>query len=272
LVLNNTPETVLPRDLQGKVAVVTGASRGVGKGIALGLGDAGATVYVTGRTLDQRNAPWPGTIGETATAVTHLGGRGIAVCCDHRDDVQVKALFRQVQDEQGRLDVLVNNATSFGATPDGYPQEDVPFWELPVALWDEMHVVGLRSHYVAAICAAPTMIGQRSGLIVNISSNGATSYVFNAAYGVVKAGVDKLTADMAHDLQPYNVAVLSLRPPFTKTEKYVVQAERHDLSRARSPEFTGRAVVALAADPKVMEKTGRVFRVTDLAGEYGFTD
>jgi dehydrogenase/reductase SDR family member 1 len=151
------PETALPRALKGKVAVVTGASRGIGKGIALGLGDAGATVYVTGRTLERTNVPWPGTIDETAAFVTQLGGCGIAVCCDHRDDAQVKALFRQVQDEQGWLDVLVNNATSFGATPDGYPQEDVPFWELPVAFWDEMHVVGLRSHYVAASCAAPTM-------------------------------------------------------------------------------------------------------------------
>ena len=174
-----------------KTAVVTGASRGIGKGIALALGEAGATVYVSGRTVRKGSSPWPGTITETAAAVTRLGGRGIAVGCDHRNDDEVKALFRQVNEEQGKLDVLVNNVTSFGEAAGGYPPEDVPFWEAPIALWDEMHTVGLRSHYVAGACAAPMMIARRSGLIVNISSFGAANYVFGAAYGVAKAGVDK---------------------------------------------------------------------------------
>jgi dehydrogenase/reductase SDR family member 1 len=259
----------MARTLQGTVAVVTGASRGIGKGIALELGTTGAIVYVTGRTLHEGSSSWPGSITETASAVTRLGGQGIAIHCDHHNDDEVKAIFEQVQDEQGKLDVLVNNVTSFGATPDGYPLDEVPFWESPIALWDEMHSVGLRSHYVAGAYAAPMMIGQHGGLIVNISAAGAVSYMFNAAYGAAKAGVDKLSADMAHDLRPHNVVVLSLWPPFTKTEKVMAEPERYDLGRARSPQLTGRAVVALAADPKVMEKTGRVLRVIDLAAEYG---
>lgn len=262
----------MTQTLSGRVALVTGGSRGIGKGIALELGRAGATVYISGRTLHEGGSSWSGSITETADAITHLGSRGIAVCCDHHNDGEVKALFQQVHNEQGKLDVLVNNATSFGATATGYPLEDIPFWELPITLWDEMHTVGLRSHYVASTFAAPMMIGQRSGLIVNISSAGAANYAFNAAYGVAKAGLDKLTADMAHDLRPYSVAVVSLWPPFTRTEKYMAHSEQVDLTRARSPEFTGRAVVALASDPKIVEKTGRVLRVTDLANEYGITD
>ncbi len=258
----------MSRTLKGTVAVVTGASRGIGKGIALGLGESGATVYITGRTVQEGSGPMPGTITQTAEEVTHLGGQGVAVRCDHRDDAEVEALFRQVREEQGRLDILVNNATSFS-----YPwPEGVPFWKLPTAIWDELHTVGLRSHYVASAFAAPIMIAQRSGLIVNISSNGASRYLFNVPYGVGKAGVDKMSADMAHELRSYNVAVISLWPRDTKTELVMAQPERYDLSRAVSPQFNGRAVAALAADSNIMGKTGRSLRVTELAQEYGFTD
>ena len=262
----------MPQSLLGKVAVVTGGSRGIGKGIALALGKAGATVYISGRTLHAGGSIWSGSITETANEITQLGSRGIAVCCDHHHDAEVQALFQQVHNEQGQLDVLVNNATSFGDTATGYPPEEVPFWELPLTLWDEMHTVGLRSHYVASAFAAPMLIGQRRGLIVNISSAGAANYAFNAAYGVAKAGLDKLTADMAHDLRPYGVTVVSLWPPFTRTEKYLAHSDQYDLTRAQSPEFTGRAIVALASDPTLVEKTGRVLRVTDLASEYGIAD
>jgi dehydrogenase/reductase SDR family protein 1 len=197
----------MSRTLQGKVAVVTGGSRGIGKGIALELGQAGAIVYVTGRTLHEGSTLSPGTILETAAEVTRMGGQGIAIRCDHSHDAEVEALFRRVQEEQGRLDILVNNVF---ATPPGKMPAGVPFWELPIALWDEFHTVGLRSHYVASVFAAPLMLAQRRGLIVNISSAGAgPHHPFGVAYGVGKAGVDKLTADMAHELRPHGIAVIS---------------------------------------------------------------
>ena len=257
------------RSLEGKVAVVTGASRGIGKGIACELGRAGATVYATGRTLEDRSSPWLGSLKTTADEVTNLGGRGIPLRCDHRDDAAVTAAFERVLREQGRLDILVNNATAFGDTSDGYPLDDVPFWEVPVRLWDEMHTVGLRSHYVAAAIAAPAMIKERSGLIVNVSSAGATNYVFNAAYGASKAALDKLSADMARDLKDTGVTVISVWPPFTRTEKIDAMKQNIDLSRAKSPRFTGRVIVALAADPNLPERTGRALGIADMAMEYG---
>jgi len=265
-------------NLAGKVTIVTGASRGIGKGIALELGSAGATVYVSGRTSASGEVPVPGSIAETAEAVTRNGGRGVAVHCDHGDDRQVAELFARVRREQGRLDVLVNNATAFGNTTDVYPLEGVncPFWQAPVALWDAMHAVGLRSHYVAAALAVPLMLGPKAGLIVNISSAGASTYVFNSAYGAAKAALDKLSADMAHELRTQEttarIAALSLWPPFTSTEKSLAQLDATTLKRARSPQFTGRAVVALACDVNVIAKSGRALRVIDLADEYGFTD
>ncbi len=260
--------------LKGQISIVTGASRGIGRGIALGLGQAGATVYVTGRTLHNGASKWPGTITATSEEVTSLGGNGIAVRCDHRNDNEVEAVFKRVRDEQNRLDILVNNATSFGETPtsQGYDPMDVPFWELPFSQWDEMLDVGLRSHYVASVLAAQLMVSRRSGVIVNISSNGAKQYAGNVAYGVGKAAVDKLSSDMAHQLRQHNIASISIWPPLTRTEKVMAYKERYDLKKAYSPLFTGLAVLALAADPKIMDKTGLSFRVTDLATEYRFSD
>lgn len=259
--------------MNGKVAIVTGASRGIGKGIALALGQQGGTVYATGRSVDRGASRWPGTVTETAQEVTRLGGVGIAAPCDHRNDGEVRAVFQRIQEEQGRLDLLVNNATSFGETSTSYgydPEDD--FWTLPIAQWDEMQLVGLRSHYVASVFAAPMMIARRSGLIVNISSAGAVSFAGNIAYGVGKAAVDKLAADMAHQLRPHGVTAISLWPPLTKTEKVVAFPERYNLSRALSPLFVGRIVAALAMDPKIMDKTGRALKVTELADEYGLKD
>ncbi len=187
---------------------------------------------------------------------------------DHRDNAAVQGLFQRVQADQGRLELLVNNATGFADTPSGYPPEGVPCWELPVGLWDELHTVGLRSHYVASVYAAPLLLAGGRRLIVNISSFGAVAY----AYGAAKAGLDKLTADLAHELRPYQVAVVSLWPPLTTTEKVLARADRYELSRAHSPWFTSRAVAALAADPQVMQRTGQALAVTDLAAEYGFGD
>jgi len=254
-------------DLKGVVAIVTGASRGVGKGIALGLGEAGATVYVTGRTIAPQ--PLPGTIGETAAAVTALGGHGIAVRCDHAVDAEVQALFAQVDREQGHVDLLVNNAF---AVPDG--KLVAPFWELPIDQWDTLHTVGLRSHYVAAVFAAQRMVPQKRGLIVNVSSFGAKIYAVNVAYGAGKAGVDRLSRDMGRELAPHNVTAVSLWPGIVKTERLLLEPERlgFDPSKGETPQFSGRAVAALYADPNRLAKTGQPLVVAELAQEYDFTD
>ena len=257
----------MTKPLSECVAVVTGASRGVGKGIALGLGEAGATVYVTGRSTAPGKIP--GTVKETAEEVTALGGRGVAVLCNHGNDGEVKALFDLVKEREKRLDVLVNNAF---AIPDG--RLAGRFWELPISHWDEMHAVGLRSHYVAAVHAAPLLLLSQRGLLVNVSSFGAKVYAVNVAYGVGTAGVDLMTRDMAKDLMQAGVCVVSIWPGIVKTERLMIEPERlgYDPSGGESPRFSGRAVAALAADPKRMEKTGRALVVAELAEEYGFTD
>jgi NAD(P)-dependent dehydrogenase (short-subunit alcohol dehydrogenase family) len=259
------------RPLTGVVAVVTGASRGIGRGIAVELGAAGATVYVTGRTLEEGSARHrlPGTIGATAEQVTAAGGRGIPVRCDHHVDAEVEAVFAQVSKEQGRLDVLVNNVFS---APDFAQWMGTKFWELPVAAWDETIDIGLRSHYVASVYAARMMVPIKRGLIVNISSAGSVAYSHNVPYGVGKAGVDKLTADTAHELADVGVAVVSLWPGLVKTELVLSAGDLIDVSKAETPEFTGRAVVALATDERVMARSGQAFYVADLAKEYGFTE
>jgi len=263
------------KPLAGKIAVVTGGTRGVGKGMALGLGEAGATVYVTGRTLRQGGSMWPGSLEETAAEVTRLGGVGIPVACDHADDDSVAALFRRVADEAGQLDILVNNVF---AAPDRMPT-NVPFWELPSDLWEMLMRVGLRSHYIASRHAAPLMVARKQGLIVNTSSGGAVRYTFNVPFGVQKAGVDKMARDMAQDLRPHNVAAVVIWPGFIKSEKVLAQPDRlppaltkRILEQGETAQFAGRAVAALAADRNVMEKSGKLLLAAELAVEYGFTD
>ena len=257
--------------LRDKIAVVTGASRGIGRGIALGLGEAGCTVYLTSRTVRNGDSNRPGSVTATAEEVTRIGGHGIAVPCDHQIDTATEAVFRRVMDEQGRLDLLVNNATSY--TTDVGPPEGAPFWELPIEIWDEMHTVGLRSHYVASIYAARIMVPQRHGLIVNVSSWGAVQYTGNVSYNVVKAGVDMLTLGTAHELREHDVAVVSIWPRLTRTEGVLAHPDMFpNLSKAWTPIFNGRAVAALASDPAVIDKTGRALDMSVLASEYGFTD
>src|SRR6185503_16828838 len=210
------------QSLHNKVTLVTGASRGIGKGVAHALGEAGATVYITGRTEDLSHAtvPLPGTIHETATLVTRAGGRGIAVRCDHRDDDQVRAVFDRIQAEQGRLDLLVNNAWS------GYQAKQsskksgfhTSFWKLPPTFWDTMFTVGVRSHYVTSGYAAARMVQQEAGLIIHLTAAAGEKYAENVAYGVSKAAVNRMAADMAHELQPYQVSVVGLCPDIVATE------------------------------------------------------
>lgn len=256
-----------------RVVVVTGASRGAGKGIAVALGATGATVYCTGRTRQEGDAALPGTVAATARAVTEAGGHGVPVYCDHADDEQVKALFQQVQNEQGRLDILVNNATNLhdALTDKG------PFWEKPLELVQLLDV-GLRSHYTAAWYAAPLLLANGEGLIVNTSSFGGRIYMHGPAYGAGKAAVDKMSHDMALDFRPHQVAVISIWMGLLLTERTraVFEAEPEmyaDLAAtAEYPEFTGRVIDALAADPKLMSRSGKVWIGAELGEEYGLVD
>lgn len=247
------------QSLNGKVALVTGASRGVGKGIALELMDAQATVYITGRSVED---------------MRYVSGKGIAIECDHRNDAQVQSAFRRIADEQGRLDILVNNVWGGyeNMVENGEFTWPRPFWQQPLWRWDAMFQAGVRAHYVASRLAAQMMVAQRSGLIVNISFWAAQKHVGNVAYGVSKAATDKMTADMSHELRQYNVAVVSLYPGLVRTEKVMQAAEWLNLSNSESPQFIGRAVAALATDLNIMERTGKVLVAAGLAQECGFTD
>jgi dehydrogenase/reductase SDR family member 1 len=263
--------------LTGRVAVVTGASRGLGKGIALGLGEAGMTVYVTGRSTSESGGALPGTIDETAEAVTRLGGQGIAVRCDHRVDGEVEELFGRVRREQRRLDLLVNNA--FGSPEQRVLWGGQRFWEFPLSLWDDLIDVGLRSHFVASRHAAPIMIEQGSGLVINVASHAAGGSGKSASsrvilpYSVCKAGLHRLSNDMAVELRDTGVAVVEIWPPFSTTEGVLAQPDVfEDVSRAKPLLFTGRVVAAFVAHGDALAKSGVTLVIDDLAKELGVTE
>jgi len=224
--------------------------------------------------VSEDDHPLPGTIGATAKEVDALGGTGIAVALDHRDDDAVGALFGRVLDEHGRVDVLVNNA--FIVTNE--LTSGRPFWDVPISNWDDMLDVGTRSAYVASVFAARAMVDAGHGLIVNVSSSGAEEYAWQVAYGVGKCALDRITADTAHELAAHGVSVVSIWPGFVRTERIDMGVaagllpESLDLGTSESPRFVGRAVVALATDPAVARWTGRAVPARDLADEYGFTD
>jgi NAD(P)-dependent dehydrogenase (short-subunit alcohol dehydrogenase family) len=262
--------------LAGKVAVVTGASRGIGKGIALALGTEGATVYVTGRTVTPGSYPLPGTVGETAAEVTKRGGKGIAVQVDHAKDEQVAALFDQVKREQGRLDLLVNNAFSL---PEDLT-EPQSFWEKPLSNW-EMVDVGVRSNFVAAWHAAHIMVPQKSGLIIAISGYVGVTYTYGVVFGTCKSAVDRMARDMAIELKPHNIASLSLWQGLTFTERAERNLSRNPAMQAQivtnptigcTPEFPGRVIAALTKDANVMKRSGGTFITAEVAQDYGVTD
>ncbi len=249
--------------LEGSVAIVTGASRGIGRGCALELGATGATVYVTGRTMSGAT----GSLEATVEEIGKLGGHGVAVECDHAEDAAVAALFDRVGADQGRLDILVNNAFR---VPDRLDPR-APFWETPIADWDAMIDVGSRSAYVAAHHAAKLMVPAGGGLIVNISSAGAVRYFHHLVYGIGKAALDRFTRDAARPLRRHGVTIVSVWPYVARTER-VEQIEGIDLDMTESVRFVGRAVVALATDPGVIARSGTAVTTRTLADEYGFVD
>ncbi len=258
-------------DLKGRVALVTGASGGVGKGIAEGLAEAGATIYLTGSSDSLETLSAQTMLQATARCVDELGGKGISIPLDHRNDGGVLALFRRIEAQAGRLDLLVN--------ADGIsdpPAWRGAFWEHPISMWDDRCGAGLRGYFVAAAYAARLMVLQRSGLIVNISPVGGTEYMFNTSYGVCKAGVDRMARDMSVELASYDVAALSLTPGAIGSEFAAEALERGvvemDAARLQSPRYSGRCVAALAMDPDILEKSGGCFRVAELAREYRFTE
>lgn len=268
------------------MALVTGATRGLGKGIAIGLGEAGATVYITGRRLNQNSSDdIAGSLSETQAAVEQAGGVCIPVQLDHSDDEQVRLLFERIQDEQqGKLDLLVNNVyAGVQALKDAQGR---PFWECEPSLWDACNNVGLRSHYIASVFATRMMAQQKQGLICNISSWGGLSYIFGAAYGAGKSGCDRLTSDMAVELKPYNITALSIWPGIVGTELFSTLAtemaqqeitnptnsvisERYNWE---TPLLTGRVIAQLATEANIIRRTGHVQVVAELAQQYGIVD
>jgi NAD(P)-dependent dehydrogenase (short-subunit alcohol dehydrogenase family) len=274
-----TSATWNPPDLRGAVAIVTGASRGAGRSIAAVLGETGARVYVTGRSARGAGTTedLPGTIDETADEVTRRGGAGVAVRCDHTVDADVERLVGRVRREAGRLDVLVNNAWG------GYEHHDhltftVPFWEQPRARWDAMFTAGVRAHLVMAQLAAPLLmarsVSDRPGLIASTVAWAFGRPLGNAVYDIAKSALIRLAYVMGEELRPHRVAAVAAAPGFMRTERVLAAHAAHpfDLSGTESPEYLGRAVASLAADPDVMRWTGEVVTAGDLARAYGFTD
>jgi dehydrogenase/reductase SDR family protein 1 len=257
--------------LDGMTAIVTGATRGVGRGCAVELAAQGAKVYITGRTLHEGDSRWPGSLDSTIEEAARLGGEIEGIVCDHRDDAQVRSVFDRVMRERGRLDLLVNNAFLI---PDDL-DPNAPFWETGLDAWDDMHQIGPRSAYVGTWMAAPIMIEQRKGLIASVSSHGARYFALHAAYGAAKAALDRTTRDCGYQLEPHGVATVSIWPSFVTTERLLaLDAEEWnlDLEGAESPRFTGRGIAALLCDENVMEKSGRAITTRQLADEYGFVD
>ena len=265
------------------VALVTGASRGAGRGIALELGAAGATVYITGRSTEGRPTTdgVPGTIEDTAAQVTARGGRGIAIRCDHTVDTDVEAAFGRVRDEHGRLDLLVNNVWGGYEDPQCRPLPMVPFWEQSRRQWDGMFTAGVRAHLVASQLAVPLMLPLRAGLIVSTTANlDALPYLPNIFYDLAKNAVARLTQSMSRELRDHGIAAIAVAPGFMRTERIVEAFRRAGAEAAldgpagpkETTAYLGRAIVALAGDAEVMDKSGQVLEVGTLATEYGFTD
>jgi dehydrogenase/reductase SDR family member 1 len=264
------------RPLSGRVALVTGASKNIGKGIALEVAAAGATVYLTARTLEDTPDAL-GSLERTASEINAAGGDAVPVQCDHGDDASVAQVFEQIAQGHGRLDLVVNVAS-----PNFSAMVGRPFWELDLSDITQCLDIGPRSNYVTTVFAARIMIPQRSGVVINVSSHGANEYLLSVPYGVGKAAIDKVTRDTALELRDYGIAVVSVWPGLVLTEGLLSVAVTEsdgrrtldglDLSFGETPKFNGKAVVALASDPDIVERAGGSFRSSRLAREYGFTE
>jgi len=264
-----------PPDLSSTVALVTGASRGVGRGIALALGEAGAKVYVTGRSVSggHRTEDLPGTVDGTAAEVTARGGVGVAVRADHTVDADTEAVFERIARDDGVLDILVNNAWA-GYERSDEARFDAPFWEQPLWRWD-LFAGSLRGQFVAAKLAVPLMRARGRGLIANISFTDGDVYLGQTAYDVCKSASDRMIVGMAHELRKQSVTAVAIHPGFVRTERVEAAWARLGDGPAQvvhSPEYVGRAIAALAADPEVAASSGERLAVGDLAERYRFTD
>lgn len=253
------------RSGEGRVALVTGGSRGVGQGIAVGLAEAGWTVHVSGRNADR--------LARTAEKVAAVGGTCTTHSCDHSDDADVAALVAAVESTEDRLDLLVNNVW---AGPRLNPFEPEKFYERPLSDWDSLITVGLRAHYVAAHAAVPGMVARGEGLVVNITSIGARSYLHSALYGMGKAALDKMTHDLAVELRGTGVTMLSLWPGLVRTELLLASGleefEGVKVTDSETPELQGRVLAAVAADPRTPERSGTALLTAELCAEYGIYD
>ena len=250
------------KPLLGKVALVTGASRGIGKGIALSLGEAGAKVYITGRTVEEGKSAscLSGTIHQTVEEVIKLGGECVAIQCDHSIDSEVEAAFNRINAENKRLNILVNNVWGgYEHYTDGTEfWHENGFWTVPISRWDAMFQSGVRANYISSVLAVPLLMQQDDSLIITLSFFAAQRNDKGVAYGTAKAASDHMVACMAEELREHNVAAVSLYPGFVRTESVMKAAKHLDLSNSESPQFIGRAVVALASDTDIMKKSGRV--------------
>ena len=271
------------KPLHQQVALVTGASRGAGRGIAAELGGAGSIVYVTGRSVagGETTDNVPGTIDETAREVTARGGSGIAIRCDHTVDAEVEAVFARIVADHGRLDLLVNNVWGGYEHSECKPLPMTPFWEQSLLQWDRMFTAGVRAHVTASRLAAPLMVPHRRGLIVSTTANlDALPYLPNLFYDLSKHAVARLAWAMAQELKEHGIASVAVAPGFMRTERVTEAFRRAGALAAldgpggpkETPVYLGRAIVALASDPQVIEKSGQLLEVGALAREYSFTD
>lgn len=262
-----TDSQAVARPLEGKIAVVTGSSRGIGRGTAIALGEMGATVYITGRTTGDSEL----SIDRTAQLVDEAGGCGVPVQVDHGEDAQIAALFERVASDVGKLDILVNNVYKIPNPP----AWGGGFWDHPVSIWDDQVGIGLRAHYVASWHAAPLMFAAgQGGSIINVSSPGGQSYHFSSSYGAGKAGFDRLSADMAIELEPKGIASVTLYPGSVSTE-FIMEARGGtalEMDQAQTPLAVGRTAAALAIAPDLMARSGSIQWVEDLAVEFDIVD